>query len=675
MRLAHRMIITGAHIKVIIFSIKKVIFLSDVNPSSPNLFENNTMTQNKHKKALNKKAEPFGSISPKKEWMIVGLIVFATFLIFTPVLKSDFVNWDDDVNVQNNNNVQELNAGTIKNMFTTTIIGGYNPLTTLSFSIENQIFGMKPGVFHFNNLLLHLLCTVLVYILMRKLGMSLFVALVVTILFGIHPMRVESVAWITERKDVLYSLFFLISLIFYITFYKNKKPVYYILALMVFILALFSKIQAVSLPLILILVDYYFERKFQVKQIGNKIPFFILSLATGLIGIYFLREQGSLETDTVLPFFQRIFIGTYSLCVYLVKSVFPYQLSAIYPYPSTLSVIYYVSGVVVLLLGFLIFKFKKYRVEMIFGSLFFLFNVIFLLQIVGAGQGFIADRFTYIPYIGLFFLMASGLEILVKGKWKGYAYFLGIAYLALIAINTYNRTRVWTNSETLFTDVIKKYPKVAVAYNNLGKYYRVQNKYDKAIEAYGKSIEIDPEGYLSYSNRGKAYFDRGEIDKALADMDLSIKYNPDFPEALSNRGAARAAKGLYDLALVDLDKAILLDPGNFNAYSNRSLVYYSQGNSEKAVLDATSYLQIKPNDADMLNLRALSLSNLDRNVESLADFNKAIQLNPKQWAFFQNRSFLLNKMGDFKGALKDILKAQELGGKINPGYLQILQSK
>ncbi|MFA5815906.1 MAG: tetratricopeptide repeat protein [Bacteroidales bacterium] len=610
-----------------------------------------------------------------KKWLLVAFILVMTFLVFSPVLKSDFVYWDDDVNVTINPNVRELNAASIKNIFTHTVVGGYTPLTTLSFAVENHFFGMKPGVFHFNNLLLHLLCTLLVFVFMRKLETNLFVSFVVTFLFGIHPMRVESVAWITERKDVLYSFFYLLSLISYLAFYKSKRLIFYVLALLAFIFALLSKIQAVSLPLILLLTDYFFENKFRFKQVVDKIPFFILSLVTGLAGIYFLGQQGTLETGTVLPFFQRIFIGAYSFYVYLIKSVVPYQLSAIYPNPVKLSLLFYASALLVIVLAFLIYKSGKYRKDLIFGSLFFLFNVMFMLQVVGAGQAFIADRFTYIAYIGLFFLIAWALNFLYISKWKPYVIFLGVIYLTVLGSITWNRTQVWKNSETLFSDVIKKYPKVAMAFNNLGLYYREQNQSEKAIAAYGKSIAINPQGYLGYSNRGEAWFDLGETDKALEDMNMAIKLKPDYSKALSNRGAVFGSKKEFVLALNDLDKAIALDAKNLKAYLNRSLVYYSLGNFEKASRDVTSYLQIKPDDADMLNLRALCYSRLNKNREALADFTKSIQLNPKAGAYFQNRSSLLYKMGDTKGALKDILKAQELGVKVNPAYLQMLQTK
>ncbi|MFH0761965.1 MAG: tetratricopeptide repeat protein [Bacteroidota bacterium] len=614
-------------------------------------------------------------LKKNKEWFLLALILLVTFVVFSPVLKYDFVNWDDGVNVYENANVRELNAGTLKNMFSTTVIGGYTPLTTLSFAVENSLFGMKPGVFHLNNLLLHLLNTLLVFILFRKLGINLFITFTVALLFGIHPMRVESVAWITERKDMLYGFFFLLSLIFYVAFRKQKKPVYYILAFLAFILSLLSKIQAVALPLILILIDFFFERKFRLKSLLNKIPFFVLALATGIAGLYILGQEGTLETHTVLPFFQRIFIGTWSFCVYLAKSIVPYPLSAIYPNPDGLTVYQYGSALLVLVLAILIYKSGKLRDMLVFGSLFFLCNVIFVLQIVGAGQAYLADRFTYLAYIGLFFLIGWALNFLMSGKWKPLVIGLGLTYAAILGIVSWNRVQVWKNSETLFSDVVKKYPEAEMAHMNLGYYYRDLNQNEKAIASYTRAIEIKPLGYMGYSNRGEVLFGLGQLDKALGDMNKAILLKPDYAKALSNRGALYGSQKKYDLALADLDSALSMDPHNERALTNRLLVYYNMGDYEKASRDASSFLAIKPGNADILNQRGLCLDQLNKNKEALADFNEAIAINPKKGYYYQNRSYLLAKTGDPSGALKDILKARELGIKVNPAYLQMLQSQ
>jgi Tfp pilus assembly protein PilF len=622
-----------------------------------------------------KKSVVIEKLSLKKDGLLLAIILIVTLFLFAPTFKYSFVNWDDDVNITNNRNVTNPDENYIHNIFTQTVIGGYTPLTTLSFAAEYKIWGENAGAYHIHNVIFHLICTALVYLLMRQLGMNLFIAAFTALLFGFHPMRVESVAWVTERKDVLYAMFFLLSTIAYVAYRKTNNLLYFFLSLLVFILSLLSKIQAVSLPLSLIAIDLLIDKKFQWKLLLNKIPFFILSLATGLVGVYLLQKAGSLDIGKTLPFYDRIFIGAYSLIVYLIKSVIPYEMSAIYPFPDKLSFLHYISLPIVLISGYLVWQVKKYRIEIIAGFLFFLFNVIFMLQVVGAGQGYIADRFTYIPYIGLFFVLAILLNELISGKWKFSVWVAGAIYVIILAGITARHIKVWENSETLFSDVISKYPKVAVAYNNMGRYFRVNNQYDKAIESYSKAIEIDPKGFRAYGNRGKAYFDTGKPDEALSDLNICLGLKPDNAENLANRGAVLASKSRYKEALNDLDKAIRFDAYNDNALSNRSLVFYNLNEYLKAVDDINAYLRLKPNESDMINIRALCYSKLKRNDEALRDFNLSIELNPEQGAFYQNRSFFYNDLGDKQKALKDILKARELGIQVNPNYILSLQEK
>lgn len=608
----------------------------------------------------------------KKSWLLLGLTLSITLLVFYPAVNYDFVNWDDDRNITINQNIQNLNRESIQNMFSTTVTGGYTPLTSLTFALEHHFFGLNPKVYHINNILLHLLCTALVFLLLKQVGASLFITFIVTLLFGIHPMRVESVAWITERKDTLYTLFFLLALMAYIRYRQKGNIRFYFLSLFIFVFSLLSKIQAVTLPLVLILADYYLDKKFDLRKLWDKAPFFALSLLTGLAGIYFLSEDGSLDTGTILPIYQRLFIGSYSLLVYLVKSVIPFELSAIYPSPASLSFLHYLSMPLTLGLAYAIWKIRQYRVEIISGTLFFLFNVMFMLQVVGAGQGYLADRFTYVAYIGLFFVYGFLAEKVSTGKWKTVLIAGGILYLAIMGTMARNRVKVWENTETLFTDVIKKYPGVPVSYNNMGKYFRELNQYEKAIELYTKAIELDPGGYQPYNNRGKAYFDLGRLDEALNDFNRSIDLNGAYSESRSNRGAILASRGEYESALEDLGIALGLEPGHLSALSNRSLALFSMNQFEKAIDDVNTYLQYKPDDADLINLRSMSYSRLNRDQEALEDMNRAIQLIPSQGIFWQNRSFLLNKMGDRQGAIRDIEKAQSLGVQVNPAYIRML---
>ena len=248
---------------------------------------------------------------PSNNLIYIILLTSFTFLIYSSCLKNDFVNWDDDRNVYENPFVTKLTTKNIKAIFTTDVIGNYNPLPILSFAIENHFFGMDPKVMHFTNILLHLICTILVFFIFKRLKLSLNVAFIGALLFAIHPLKVESVAWITERKDVLFGCFFLGALLLYIKNLEHYSKSRSVWIFVLFIIGLFAKIQMVALPLSFIAVDYWYNKEMNFKVIIQKWPYFLGSLTFGLLGIYMLQGQGSLETNTNFNLLERLFIGAY----------------------------------------------------------------------------------------------------------------------------------------------------------------------------------------------------------------------------------------------------------------------------------------------------------------------------------------------------------------------------
>lgn len=628
---------------------------------------------NKNKKFNKKNSSKTGKWYSDK-WIIGGLfILLFTFIVFYPSIKYDFVNWDDDVNVSKNTNVTGFD---MKGIFTESVIGGYNPLSILSLAIDYKLAKGEPWLFHLNNIFLHLLCTILVFILLKRLGVSFFISFLVALLFGIHPMRVESVVWITERKDVLFGFFYLLSILMYIIYLQKNKSIFYLLSVLIFVLSLLSKIQAVSLPLSLLLVDYWLNRKFDLKLFMEKVPFFILSVITGLIGIYFLKQQGAIETGEVFPFHQRLFIGSYSFMVYILKSVYPFKLSALHPYTNKLGILYYLSMIPAILIALVpVFTYRKNKF-ITFGILFFIVNIVLLLQVVGAGQGFLAERFSYIPYIGIFLIYAKFTEKLLVDfyQYKTVLYSLIVLYLTTLTVITINQRNTWKDSITLWDNVIEKYPNSSMAYNNLGHHYRQLNNYDKALANYNQAIHYDPDNNQAYANRGKVWVEKGEVDKALADYNKSIEIKDNIAETYGNRGAAFGMKKELNKALADLNRALELEPNNSSALSNRGFVYYQMGEFEKNIEDYNRYLQIKPGDADIINTIGLCYSNLKDFDMAISTFNKCIAINPNQGAFYLNRSFAFNGKGEKSSALRDALQAQKLGFKVNENYILFLKT-
>ena len=595
--------------------------------------------------------------------LLIGLI--PTLLVFLNTLSNGFVNWDDDLNIYENPMIEVLDWAHIREIFSSGIIGNYNPLPIFTFAIEKALFGLEPFVYHLNNLLLHLVCVFLVYRLSRMLGCSMYAAALIAVFFGVHPMRVESVAWATERKDVLFGAFYLGALIQYVKWYrKGFKRKYLVHTILLFVLALFSKIQAVSLPLSLLAIDYFLKRKIAWKLLLEKIPYFLGSLAFGILGILVLADYGSLDPDTGFAFWQRLFIGSYSYTVYIFKWVYPYMMSPLYPYLSILPWYIYASAAFMLpFVGFFFWAYKKELRPVVFGIAFFTFNVMFVLQILGAGQGFIADRFTYIPYFGLFFIIGYYWDQLrakmPPKRFRGVNIGLAV-YLLFLMFITVRQNKVWTNSGTLWTHVLEYYKRSPLPYRNRANFYRDQGNFDLAMVDYNASIAIkrDPD---VINSRARLHFSNQEYQKAMDDYNEAIAADNTMGEYFINRGAVHAVFNNLDAAVADITRGIELDPDNDNGYRNRSLVYQKQRRFQEAHDDILTYLSMVPTDADLW-YESGRLYNMRRDSQKAIEaINKAISINPTQGLYYFERSRALLALGQKSKAMTDLQAAKSRG--------------
>ncbi|MFK7807128.1 MAG: tetratricopeptide repeat protein [Saprospiraceae bacterium] len=614
------------------------------------------------------------------------LILLVTAIAFSPSLSNDFVNWDDDVNVLENENLQSFSAENIKKIFsyeTGTIIGNYNPLPIFTFLVDKELLGgydgnnWNPRIFHINNLLLHLFCVFMVYRIMLLLKLSREAAIIAALLFGIHPMRVESVAWITERKDVLLGAFYFPAIYTYIKSLQlpEKRKFYQGITLLLFVFALFSKIQAVALPLSMLAIDYYFKRPLNFKLIIEKWPYWLMSLAFGLAGIYFLSLEGSLnlnEDVTNYGIHDRLAVGAFSYCIYLVKFIFPYEMSPLYPYVANLPWYYWACLAVIPFKGYFVFKaFQQKWRAVVFAFSFFTVNVMFLLQVLGAGQGLKADRFTYIPYMGLFFLLAWGYDAWQKKK-PAQTMFLNVgigAYLLLFTVMTFQQTKIWENGGTLWTHVLKYYDQTTLPWGNRARYYRETAKNPAKAEAdYKKAISLKASGEL-HNSLGKTYFDTGRTDLAIAEYTKAINMKSTEAEFFVNRGAAYGSKGNLQAALNDLNKGVEADAEFANAYLNRSLVFNNLQQYENALKDHEVYLNLKPFNADIWYEKGITHHRLGDRTKALEAFNRAIELKNTQPIFFVERGKVHVNSGNKAAGMQDFQRAQALGFKVDPAIL------
>lgn len=581
------------------------------------------MAKKKQKTFKNKaKSKTISALEQRKWGLLLGILIL-TFIAFLPSLQNGFTNWDDGVYVLENPVIQSFSFDNLKTMFSGKVVDNYFPFTMLSLAFNYAFSGTNAFGYHLFNLLLHLLNTFLVFWLAYRLsGGKTLVGAITAVLFGIHPMHVESVAWIAERKDVLYAAFFLGGLLSYLNYLSRKQIKPLIVCGLLFLFSLWSKPAAVVFPLVLLLIDYFKKRPFSMTLIVEKIPFFVLSVIFGLVTI-------SIQADTAIgdiaaySLGQKICFASYGMVMYLCKLLIPFKLSALYPYPihsmaEGLPVIYAVMPLIALaVLGAVAYSVRYHRV-VLFGFLFFLVNIILVLQFVAVGNAVMADRYTYLSYIGLFFVLAYFVQAVYDNtapqlkNWKTPVLATVLGAILLFTILTFQRSKVWENSETLWTDVVDKYPENPLAYLKRGEHFYQQKNYPKALNDYTKSVESHDTYAPAYASRGLANFKLKKYQAAIKDYNKSIELNGSNAVAYNGRGHVYYQLKDYQKALPDYDKAISLDPNYYMAYNNRAIIFHLDKQYDKALENYNRALQINPRYGSALKNRGVLLKEMNR---------------------------------------------------------------
>jgi tetratricopeptide (TPR) repeat protein len=615
--------------------------------------------------------------------LTLAVVLIITYVSFSPSLKCDFTNWDDPRYVLENPLLKSTKSENIKEIFKTKEVSlNYHPLTIWSLAMDYQKAKLdKPEVYHRTNLLLHIANTLLVFVLIYLFSNGrIEVAGFTALFFGIHPMHVESVTWIAERKDVLYTFFFLLSLITYLKFSETRKWWFYLIALLAFTLSLLSKAMAVTLPVIILLFDFLKGRKLEAKLFLEKIPFFILSLSFGIVALR-IQSQGAIAEFDTFTLFQRVMFASYGAIMYLVKLFAPIKLSAFYPYPNLdanggIPLQFYLAPVVLLVITAIVFWSLKKTKLLFFAFAFYLVSVAMVLQFISVGSAIMADRYTYIAYIGPFFCISLALSQLDKKfntiKSGGFAVLL-IAALIFARI-TYERTSIWKNSETLWSDVISKYPTVEVAYKNRGNYYGQNGKHDLALKDYDVYLKMNQTDPNIYVNFGNVMNLKNQNDKALDAYNKALALDPNNFQALMNRGNIHGTLLQYDKAIADYNRVEQLDPNFTQLYFNRALTYLNSGNSQKSVEDFNTVIKREPENIQAWMNRGVAYFKMENYQVALNDFMNAIQLQSTNGEAWFKASVTAFKMNNMKDAETFAIKAKALGYKVEDSYLQSLKT-
>lgn len=638
---------------------------------------------------------------PSVQAAVLACIAALTWFFYNVCLDNKFTNWDDPGYVKDNALIKDLSPEGLHNIFSSSVMGNYHPLTILSYAFEYSYVRLEPWLYHLDSVLLHILATVLVYWFVNLLTKRPVAAAVTALLFGLHPMHVESVAWIAGRKDVLYGSFYLAACIAYVYYLRAagaKKAGLYAGVAILFLCALLSKPVAVVLPITLLLIDYFEGRKLNLRLVLEKLPFLAISIGFGIKSVLDQKDFGSLGTQNVIfnPL-ERIALGGYAFITYLWKAVAPVELCNFYPYPDrindSLSFWYYLYPLAAIAIIAALWIFARKNKAVVFGAAFFLVNILLLLQFIPVGGAILADRYTYISYLGLFFmagwLVSSYFE---PGGKKDMQYaVLGIVliYALVLGYMSRERSKVWYDTTTLWTDEIEKEPvRAPNAYNNLGfNYFNKFNDevnpelrkiyYDSAYALLSKAIELQP----AFAN---PYISLGELERSVNRFPeakihyykaISLQNNFENANAYLGLGIIHAISKNFDSSNYCFSMAIKLKPYFPEAHSNYGNFFDMTGHHEEALKEYAAAIAQNPDMCAPYLNRGRMLQRMHRCAEAMKDFETALTLSPGMGEIYYARSFCYNQDGNKGKAMQDVEQAIKLGyARVDKDYYAMLKS-
>ena len=424
---------------------------------------------------------------PKVLYVLMPFILTAIF--FAPVLGFDLLNWDDKEYIMDNPLLRDFS---ILKLFTLFWMGNYHPLTMLLCTLGYKITELHGFYFHASNLGIHLFNVYLVFRLTEKLVKNnLFVAMFTALLFGVHPMHIESVAWVAELKDVLYTMFFLLSLNMYLLFVDKGGKERYLMSLLFFLLSLLARGQAVVLTPVILLLDFLGKRKYTRSVIAEKIPFLVFSILFGLLALKAQQAKSALSYDMILPHESYLY-GFYNFILYLLKAVYPGALAGVHPYSLANAGLMYVYAI----LFFLFFLAalwitRKSRPLVFFGLAFFVVTISIVVKFIPVGEALIAERYTYIPYIGLFLIVSLFFSWMLNNpKYKAAGIVIMVLYMGSLLVPGYFYLKSYKNSETYWLNTIKEYPDYWRAHFEVALYFRDNNRNEESMDHLTRAISL-----------------------------------------------------------------------------------------------------------------------------------------------------------------------------------------
>jgi Flp pilus assembly protein TadD len=605
--------------------------------------------------------------SPVTTLLICLGLVAITWVVFGQTLAHDFVNFDDHVYVYENSLVvRGLTTEGIIGAFTHTHALNWHPLTTLSHMLDCGLYGLNAGGHHLTNVILHTISVLLLFLVLKQTTKALWQSAFVAALFAVHPLHVESVAWIAERKDVLSAVFFMLTLAAYVRYARAPSTPRYLLMALLFACGLMSKPMLVTLPFVLLLLDYWplgrlQERKSEVgsplrRSITEKVPLFALSTCSCVV-TWFTQRQGSHAIDQ-LPFLWRLNNTFVSYVTYIWQMLWPVRLAMFYSHPNnrlspleiTMPIVFLVS------VSLLVIYVRRTKPYLITGWLWYLGMLVPVIGLVQVGEQAHADRYTYLPQIGLYIMIAWAVgELLAESMSRPRRALIGVAAaitIVSLSVRAFRQTSYWKNSETLWNHTLAVTGENDVAHNNLGFLFLCKGELDKAISEFQAALDIRAGETQTHYNLGAALIQ-------------------------NNLGNAFARKQLWDEAIGHLQEAVRLRPDYADAYFNLGSVLFQQGQIAEAVAQWQKVLAIRPTDAEAHRNIASALRKQGNIKGAIAEYEEALNITPQDSVALNNLAWILATSSDASvrdGARSVTLavKAVQASGSKDPNFIRTL---
>jgi tetratricopeptide (TPR) repeat protein len=639
----------------------------------------------------------------RRDWWIYAALFLAIAAAYGQVYGFQFVNYDDPDYVTENLHVREgLSASGVGWAFQSTEYANWLPLTRLSHMLDTELYGLQSGRHHLTSVAIHAITTLLLFALLLKITGDRWPSAFVAFLFGLHPLHVESVAWIAERKDVLSGFFYILAIWSYVLYVERPGPIRYAAILILFACGIMAKPMIVTLPFVALLLDVWPLSRFSKKTVIEKIPLFALSAASAAIAYVVQQRGGAVNTLAEIPFSLRVENAAVVYGTYIVQFFWPARLAVFYPFPSAVPTWEWI-GAAVALVAVTVTALRSRPVAV--GWLWYLGTLIPVIGLVKIGLQSHADRYTYIPLIGLSIAIAwGGLAIVKRYPWLTIP--TAIWACALCAV-TFVQASTWRNSTTLFEHALAVTDGNYIAHNNLGVALRHTGRRSDAFAHFEEALKLRPQYPEAQTNLGEALLAEGRVDEAIPHIEEALRLDPSLPEAHINLGSVRNKQGRPDLAEAEYRTALQLKPFSAEAQDGLGVVLAETNRREEALKHALEAIALDPEDADShYNLGRLygltgrldeaidqfresvrlepasaeahfnlgtAYAQKDQMKEAAAEFQAAVRSKPDYASAHFNLGSALARLDRYDGALAEFTEALRLNPNL-PGVREAIES-